>query len=465
VGATDRKIDMGHLQLDDILKATGGKVLCSHSEEFTGLSIDSRTISSGEIFLALKGPHFDGHDFLDGALRTGAGAIVEIPPAGATAGKTIVQTESSLSAIQNIARHLRNKSGVPVVGITGTNGKTTTKELIASILGRKFSVLKTSGNLNNHIGLPLSIVNGTGNEEIMVLEMGSNVNGDIKLLCQIARPDFAVVTNVGPAHIEGFGSLDMVRKTDLEILEYAGAVCLNADDRFLMEGVGEFKGRIITFGIRNDADVTAGDIVLGDKGSHFTLRLPGRRESGIRLGIPGTLNVYNALAAASVACMLGTDAAQIREGLGSFQGVPMRLEVLEHSGALVISDVYNANPASMEEAVRELLRLKKERTIAVLGDMLELGRYSGEAHRKLIDLLSGADIDILIAVGPEMVSASAGFAGTCYTADDSDGAASILAGILSEGDTILVKGSRGMRMERVLPPSGERRPREESHAL
>ncbi len=456
---------MGHLQLDDIVRATGGKVLCRQSEEFTGLSIDSRTIKSGEIFLALKGPHFDGHNFLGDALRTGAGAIVEIPPAAATSGKTIIQTESSLAALQSVARYLRNKSGVPVVGITGTNGKTTTKELIASIMGRNFRVLKTSGNLNNHIGLPLSIANGAGDEDVMVLEMGSNVKGDIKLLCQIARPDVAVVTNVGPAHLEGFGSLDMVRKTDLEILEYAGAVALNADDLFLMEGAEEFKGKIITFGISRDADITAGDIALGDRGSHFTLRLPGGIEGEVRLGIPGTLNVYNALAAASASFLLGANAAEIREGLGLFHGVPMRLEVLEHSGATVISDVYNANPASMEEAVKELLRLKRKRTIAVLGDMLELGRYSGEAHRKLVGLLSEAGIDILIAVGPEMVSAATGFAGTRYVADDSARAASILAEILSAGDTVLIKGSRGMRMERVLSPSGERRTTEESHAV
>jgi len=456
---------MGHLRLDDILKATGGEVLSRHSEEFTGLSIDSRTIGSGEIFLALKGPHFDGHDFLDAALRTGAGAIVEMTPSGVPAGKTIIRTESSLTALQSIARHLRDKSGAQVVGVTGTNGKTTSKELIASVLGRRSRVLKTSGNLNNHIGLPLSMVNGTGDEDVMVLEMGSNVAGDIKLLCDIARPDFAVVTNVGPAHLEGFGSLEMVRKTDLEILEYVRTVCVNADDRFLMEGVEKFTGEIITYGMSDNADVAAGDIVLGERGSRFTLRLPGKRKVEIRLAVPGTLNIYNALAAASIACVLGTEDDQIREGLGSFHGVPMRLEVLEHSGAIVISDVYNANPASMEEAVRELLRLRKKRTVAVLGDMLELGSHSGDAHNRLMDLLSGARIDILIAVGPEMISASAGFSGKSYVADDSAAAGSILAGILREGDTVLVKGSRGMRMERVLPLSGHHRTREESRAL
>lgn len=456
---------MGHLQLDDILKATGGKVLCRGSQEFTGLSIDSRTIRSGEIFLALKGPHFDGHDFLDGALRDGAGAIVEIPPVGVTADKTIIRTADSLTALHDLARYLRNKWGTPLVGVTGTNGKTTTKELIASVLGLRSRVLKTSGNLNNHIGLPVSIANGNGDEDIMVLEMGSNVPGDIKLLCEIARPDHAVVTNVGAAHLEGFGSLDTVRRTDLEILEYVRTVCVNADDEFLMDGIGGFSGKTVTYGIRNNADVMASDIVIEGRGSLFTLHIAGKEKVEISLGIPGKLNIYNALAAASVAHSLDVDVGQISEGLASFHGVPMRMEVLEHEGALVIRDVYNANPASMEEAVKELLRLKKKRTVAVLGDMLELGGYSRAAHKELIDLLSESHIDILIAVGPETMSAAEGFAGKCFMANDSAEAASMLSGLLREGDTVLIKGSRGMRMERVLPLSGEVRTREGLRAL
>ena len=456
---------MGHLKLDDILKATGGKLLCRQGEEFTGLSIDSRTIRSGEIFLALKGPHFDGHDFLDDALRIGAGAIVEIVPARMPEGRTIIRTESCLAALQRIARHLRDKSGARVIGVTGTNGKTTTKELIASVLQRRHSVLKTSGNLNNHIGMPLCVANGTGDEDVMVLEMGSNVPGDIRQLCEIARPDLAVITNVGPSHLEGFGSLDMVRKTDLEILGYIRTACMNADDRFLMEGTGGFTGEIVTYGIKNNAAVAAANIVLGEKGSHFTLRLNGAGEVEIDLGIPGALNIYNALAAASVCHVMGVDLTDVREGLLSFRGVPMRLEVLENSGILVISDVYNANPASMEEAVRELLRLRRKRTVAVLGDMLELGRYSHEAHKDLVDLLSETGIDILIAVGPEMISAAAGFTRTRYLAETSVEAGDILTGILREGDAVLVKGSRGMRMERALPLPRERRTREEQRAV
>jgi UDP-N-acetylmuramoyl-tripeptide--D-alanyl-D-alanine ligase len=445
---------MRHLLLDEIVKATGGKVLCAHHREFTGLSIDSRTIGDGELFVALRGERFDGHSFLGDALEKGAGAVVDHKPAGPFEGKTLVCVGDTLLALQDIARHMRLRKDVPVVGVTGTNGKTTTKELIASVLGWRHKVLKTRGNLNNHIGVPLCISRMEGDETMMVLEMGSNAEGDIRLLCGIARPDFAVVTNVGPAHLEGFGSLEMVRKTDLEILGYVKTVSVNADDLFLLEGVEGFGGKVLTYGIENRADVYAKDIELGESGSRVTICFPDGGEIRVGLAISGIFNIYNALAAASVADELGMEKEEIRRGLESFHGVPMRLEVKELSGALVISDVYNANPASMEEAVKELIRLRRRRTIAVLGDMLELGRYSESAHRELVKGLSRSGIDVVIAVGDEMKKALPEFHGLCYMADNSAVAGSILAEVLAEGDTVLIKGSRGMHMERVLSDNG-----------
>ncbi|MEW6108674.1 MAG: UDP-N-acetylmuramoyl-tripeptide--D-alanyl-D-alanine ligase [Nitrospirota bacterium] len=441
---------MGILTLDEIIKATGGRILCGKQREFTGLSIDSRTIKTGELFVALRGAKFDGHDFVHDALREGAGAIVNAPPAAPVNGKVIIYVNNTLAALQDIARHLRFRLNVPVVGITGTNGKTTTKELISSILGESYKVLKTSGNLNNHIGLPLCISRMDGDETIMVLEMGSNAQGDIRQLCEIAHPDIAVVTNVGPAHLEGFGSIEMVRDTDLEILEYVKVVSVNADDGFLVEGIKNFMGKTTTFGIENIADVYAGDIILKEKGTSFSLCFRDGRDVRIDLGIPGRFNVYNALAASSVADGLGIDIGIIKKGIESFRGVPMRIEIKELPGVLVISDVYNANPASMEEALKELARLKRQRMIAVLGDMLELGRYAEEAHKKLIRHLSEMNIDVLIATGPEMVRASSGFPGICHKAQNSAEAGAILSDICAEGDTVLVKGSRGMRMEMAL---------------
>ena len=450
VRGVDHNKIMAMISVEDIVKATGGAVLCGGQQTFTGLSIDSRNIGSGELFVALRGERFDGHDFVHDALRKGSGALVSAPPEGTGREKTVICVKDTLKALHDIARYRRSKKTVPVVSVTGTNGKTTTKELIASILTQNHRVLKTSGNFNNHIGLPLCVSNMEGDEEFMVLEMGSNARGDIKELCEIVRPDIAVVTNVGQAHLEGFGSIETVRDTDLEVLGYIKTVSLNADDRFLMEGINDFRGRVITYGMENKADVCAKDISLNEQGSRFLLTTPEKGEIEVRLRVSGRFNVLNALAAASIACELGISLEEVRTGLEVFTGVPMRLEIRTFSGALVINDVYNANPASMEVALRELIRLKKQRTVAVLGDMLELGPYSEEAHRNLVKKVSDLRIDILIAVGPEMQKASAGFSGKAYQAASSVEARSLLLGTVKEGDTVLIKGSRGMRMEQVV---------------
>ena len=441
---------MGLLKLEDIVQATGGRVLCGTSEKFQGISIDSRSIREGELFVALKGDNFDGHDFINTALISGPGALVQSYPAVLPTNKTIILVKDTLAALQALARYLRSKMALPVIGVTGTNGKTTTKELVSSIFGQHHRVLKTTGNLNNHIGLPLCIARMDGDEDIMVLEMGSNRKGDIRELCEIALPDFSVVTNVGPAHLEGFGSLEAVRDTDLEILDYVKVASINADDGYLLEGAKNYNGRLFTYGMKNTADVYAMDIMLGTKGAGFKLCFSDKRRIAVNLQLSGAFNIYNALAAASAADALGIGLEDIKNGLESFGGVPMRLEIIEMLGALVINDVYNANPASMEEALKELVRLKRKRTIAVLGDMLELGGYAQEAHKKLLRLTSDLKIDVLVAVGSEMARAAEEFKGTCYKSESSDSARSVLLSICREGDAILIKGSRGMRMEKVL---------------
>lgn len=450
VRGVDHNKNMTTMTVDEIVQATGGKVLCGRQQAIAGFSIDSRKTGRGEFFVALRGARFDGHDFVQDALKNGSGAIVSIPPAEPGRDKTIIYVKNTLKALHDIARRRRLQRSVPVVCVTGTNGKTTTKELIASILSQNHPVLKTTGNFNNHIGLPLCVANMQGNEEFMVLEMGSNARGDIRELCDVVHPNIAVVTNVGEAHLEGFGAIETVRDTDLEVLGYVKAVCINADDPLLMEGIGTYRGRVITYGIENRADFSAQEIVLGEEGSRFLLVAPGGGEVRISLRISGRFNVLNALAAAAVASGLGMSLEEIRSGLEAFRGVPMRLEMRRLSGALVINDVYNANPASMEEALRELARLRKGRAIAVLGDMLELGAYAGDAHADLVRKLNELSVDILISVGPEMHKASAGFAGQAHQAGSSSDARSLLLGMVTEGDTVLIKGSRGMSMEKVL---------------
>lgn len=446
---------MGNLTIEDIIKATGGRVVYSNGNchAFTGVSIDSRAIKEGELFIALRGSKFDGHDFIYKALEKGCGALVNFPPAEPPRGRTVIYVKNTLNALQDIAHYMRMKSNIPVIGVTGTNGKTTTKELIASILGTRHRVLKNTGNLNNQIGLPLSLIRISGEDEFAVLEMGASAQGDIKELCGIAAPDYGVVTNIGPGHLEGFGSIEAVRNTKLEILDTVKGVVAGADDAFLIQGLSRYHGRVVTFGIENKADVFAKDINIRDKGSDFLLCIGADRSIKINLNIPGTFNIYNALAAAAIGNIFGMDINDIRTGIESFKGVPMRLEIKELFGATVISDVYNANPASMEEAIKELVRLKKGRAIAVLGDMLELGSYAEEAHRKLGEWMSKLPIDIFIAVGPLMAEAESLFAkkgGQSFRAATAAEAGEILTGICREDDTVLVKGSRGMGMEKVL---------------
>jgi UDP-N-acetylmuramoyl-tripeptide--D-alanyl-D-alanine ligase len=271
-------------------------------------------------------------------------------------------------------------------------------------------------------------------------------------LCAIAAPGIGVLTNINYTHLESFKDLETIRKTKLEILGSVHTVVVNADDLFLMEGLQQsgYQGRVIRYGMHQAAEVRAVDIQLYDTGARFQILFRGKEPLRVNPKIPGVFNIYNVLAAASVGYLLDIDPSHIRDGIEIFAGVPMRLQLREMNGILIISDVYNANPASMEAALRELVRIKKGRTIAVLGDMLELGTYAEEAHRKIGRLLSELSVDVFIAVGPLMSFAASEYAGDVLTAAKPEDAGNLLKGIWKAGDTVLIKGSRGMRMEKVL---------------
>ncbi|HCL81022.1 MAG TPA: hypothetical protein DHW81_01960 [Nitrospiraceae bacterium] len=465
------------LIVSDLLEATGGRIACEGttglSGGFSGVSLDSRNIKSNEIFVPLKGDRFDGHDFVADALKTCAGAIVnsQFPIADLRAGdKTIIIVDDTLAALQGLARYLRTKFSGHVIGIVGSNGKTTTKELVSSILGGRLKVLKTAGNLNNHIGMPLSIARMEENTDVMVLEMGTNRPGDIDELCGIALPDIGVVTNIGYEHLQGFGSLHKVRDSELEIMSYIKKVIVNADDAFLIEGVKpKFDGEVITFGIQHNADIIAEDIVFSDEGMKFTI-CAGNERIDVHSKLFGLFNIYNSLAAASAAYALGFNLREIKTGLESFGGVGMRFEVKRHMGAVFLNDVYNANPSSVRESVNELMRFlnsgKYKRAIAVLGDMLELGDYEVEEHKKIGRMLSELPVGIFIGVGQLMAHAVGEFKGKGISVDTSEEAGAELAKIIKEEDVILIKGSRGIRMERVMESLvNNRRSRENCNAV
>jgi UDP-N-acetylmuramoyl-tripeptide--D-alanyl-D-alanine ligase len=443
---------MGTITTEDIVKATGGKVLARSADAFAGLSIDSRTIQEDELFIALRGSRFDGHDFLKEALEKGSGAIVSTLSGESIHGKTIIQVHDTLEALQKIARSMRLQRNIPIVGVTGSNGKTTTKELIASILGTRYRVLKNKGNLNNNIGLPLSLAGIHEADEIGVLEMGASAPGEIKDLCEIAMPQYGVLTNISAAHLEGFKDIETVRRTKLELLAYTDVAVVNADDPFLMEGVhaSGFKGWVVRYGIKNYAEIRATHIRLLKKGMVFRLKTAENISLEIRTQVSGMFNIYNILAAASIGYLFNIDPGAMKKAIDSFDGIPMRLEIRDMDGIRIINDVYNANPASMRCALQELARIKTGRTIAVLGDMLELGAYEEEEHRQLGRLLQGLSIDIFIAVGVRMARAAQEFKGRVYDVKSAEAAGRLLREIYQKGDAVLIKGSRGMNMEKVL---------------
>ena len=453
---------MALLTVEDIIEATGGELLSKDSKTFSGVSIDSRKISEGEVFFAIKGERFDGHDFLEKALSGGSGAVVSKKPELIPKGKIVICVDDTLRSLQNLAHFLRMKLDIPVVAVTGSNGKTTTKEMIYGILSGKFKTLKNEGNLNNHIGLPLSLTRLSPDDEVVVLEMGMNAAGEIRRLCEIAGPTHGVITNIGSAHVGRLGSYEAVRDAKLEILERLSVAVVNNDDEFLMKGIEQaenFNGEIITFAINNKSDVMAKNVRASRKGSDFLLEIRDSGSAPVSLNVSGLFNVYNALAAAAVCVSLGMGIDDIKAALEAYRGFPMRFEILRKKGITVINDSYNANPSSMEKSIKELARLGAGgRMVAVLGDMRELDEFSEQEHRALGRIISETGVDVFVAVG-EMMGLAAEESRKAeggktppevFTFPDVNPAKDNIMDILKEGDTVLVKGSRSMSMERVI---------------
>ncbi len=452
------------LNTKDIINAVNGAIVNGSAESFSGISIDSRTIKDGELFVALKGDNHDGHDFVRNSLEKGKGAVVRKDWHDSLAvpisNKIFIKVDDTLKALQDMAAFIRDRFDGHVFAVVGSNGKTTTKELLSSIFETRWDVLKTTGNYNNHIGMPLCICRLDAHHQAMLLEMGANRPDDINSLCKIARPDTAVITNIGYEHLEGFGSIEMVRESELEILPYVKKLIANIDDEFLMDGVyKKFTGDLVTFGIQSSsADITARDINLGLTNSTFYLDAFGS-SIFIKSRLSGLFNVYNCIAAASVALTSGFNLEEIKKGIESFDGVKLRFELKKHKGVTFINDVYNANPSSMESSIIELVRVFNspnqndngyKRTIVVLGDMLELGDYAVTAHKNIGRRLSELKIDIFIGVGQMMTEALSSFTGNAIHAENSLIAGERLSTMLRKGDVVLIKGSRGMRMENVL---------------
>ena len=464
------RVKVTELTVEKIIKATGGELLTQDSKTFHGVSIDTRTIKDGDLFFAIRGERFDGHDFLKDALAKGGGAVIDTKPDVIPQGKVLINVADTLRSLQDLAHHMREERDIPVVAVTGSNGKTTTKEMLYSILSRKYKTLRNKGNLNNHIGLPLSLMKLDPADEMIVLEMGMNASGEIRRLCEIARPSHGVITNIGAAHLGMLGSYEAVRAAKLEIIDGLSVAVVNADDRFLIKGlndINDFNGQIITFALKRtnhddgscNADVTAGDLKATDKGSDFMIEIAGKGAIHVSLKVHGMFNIYNALAASAVSFSLGMEMEDIKAGLEDYSAFPMRFEITKEKGITIINDCYNANLSSTKESLSELVRIGSEsRKVVVLGDMLELGKFTDDSHREIGRAIVDMGVDVFVAVGEKMGLA----AGECinyrgvnkcpdvYCFNDAEHAGREISGIVQQKDTVLIKGSRSMTMEKII---------------
>jgi len=453
--------------IDQVIKAVGGILISGASQnKVSGVSTDSRLVEKGNIFIALQGENFDGHDFVQKVAEKGAASVLLSNPSKVDLEKldkavSVIKVSDTLQALGDLAHNYRQRFSLPVIGITGSSGKTTTKEMMATIIGRQKNVLKTEGNLNNLIGLPQTIFRLRAEHELAILEMGTNTRGEIKRLTRIAAPSIGLITNIGPAHLEGFGSVEVVaqEKADLFLnMPQAGIAVANLDDEAVKIIAEKWNGRRVNFSMSPNTDVTVSDIEKnGARGMRFNLIISGISQK-IEMKIAGIHNVYNAMAAAACAWTAGIDLAAIKEGLAAFLPVGGRMEMIKlQNGAYVIDDSYNANPASVREALMTLKDLKNNHNGYVfLGDMLELGDAAFEMHRRIGILLGTISINAVFLQGEHsaIVAAAAIEGGmsreNIFIMEDSKEGILFLKKYLKKGDWVLVKGSRRMKMERIV---------------
>ncbi|MDA8124539.1 MAG: UDP-N-acetylmuramoyl-tripeptide--D-alanyl-D-alanine ligase [Deltaproteobacteria bacterium] len=450
----------------ELQDATGGVPLRGRSEwSCRGISTDTRTLSEGNLFIALSGENFDGHDCLAEAARKGAaGLIIRMDRTatlgGATAGPPVIGVPDTLAALGDIAHAWRRRFTAPVLAITGSAGKTTTKEMVLAIASRSRNVLFTEGNLNNLIGLPFTLLRMRPSHALAVVELGTNRPGEIARLAAIASPDIGLITNVGAAHLEGLGSIEAVREEKgalFAALGKEGTAILNGDDGHIGILAARWPGKRIVYGLGPGAEVTAEKISpLGAAGVRFDLIFQGAATE-IQLAIPGRHNVQNALAATAASLALGFGRQEIVAGLAAFRPVPGRMEIRPlANGAFLIMDAYNANPASVREALLTLKTLRDEgRSIAVLGDMLELGPEAGRLHEEIGALAAKTGVGTLFLKGELTRTTAAGAIRRGFPRErivffmDPETVVERLQGDLKKGDWILVKGSRKMKLEAV----------------
>ena len=427
----------------------------------SGYSIDSRTVDAGELFFAVRGERLDGHDFLEDALARGAVAAVvsrarvaSLPDAVLRAALLI--TEDPLMALQALAAHVRRRWGKRVVAITGSAGKTTTKEAVAAALGAKFKVLKSRGNLNNGFGMPLQLLRLEPEHDIAVVEMGMNHAGEIATLARIASPDWGVVTNVGTAHIENFadGQAGIARaKFELvAALPSSGVAFLNCSDPYVSQFGRDFPGRVVYFGEGPCADPQILELREDAEGLHMKFRA-GEREGALTLELLGAHNASNAMAGLAVALEAGVDLDAAVAALASLTAGDKRGQVIEIDGATILNDSYNSNPDALRSMIRTLAARPAQRRILVAGEMLELGEYASAMHAACGLTAAEAGLDLVAGVqgnGVHLAAAACAGGVAALFLPNAEAAGGWLRQIMRPGDVVLVKGSRGVHLERAI---------------
>jgi len=442
-------------KIAEFISATGE---VPREEIAQGYSIDSRTIRAGDLFFAVKGERLDGHDYVGAALEKGAAAAVVLKDElhRYAAPHRLLAVDDTLAALQTLATAVRKVWGKALVGVTGSAGKTTTKEAIAHVLGARFRVLKSEGNFNNHFGLPLMLLKLEPEHDVAVIEMGMSHAGEIRALARIAQPEIGVVTNVAPVHLEFFDSLAGIARAKYELIESlssTGTAVLNFDDEYVSQFGRDFKGKVITYGTATGADVRAENVqACGAEGSEFDVVVAGGREHA-RLPLVGEHNILNGLAAVAVGLVRGLKLAEAVRSLATLASADKRGQVVQLGNITVINDCYNSNPKALHAMVDALAAMKAGRRIVVAGEMLELGPAAEEMHRAAGEHIAKRKIDVLVGVrglaqamvdGARQAGAAAEFVATPEEAGE------WLARETRDGDVVLLKASRGVKLEKAL---------------
>jgi UDP-N-acetylmuramoyl-tripeptide--D-alanyl-D-alanine ligase len=430
-----------------------------HNINIKGISIDSRTLTKGDLYIPIKGENFDGHDFIEHAIKNGALACLTENEENIRENINIILVNNTLKALHDLALYYRKKFDIPFIAITGSSGKTTTKDMLASVLEQKYNVLKTQGNFNNEIGLPLTLFQLEDQHEMAIIEMGMSNLGEIKRLVNMVFPDIAVITNVGLTHIENLGSQENIfnaKKEILDTLKKGQLALLNGDDKYL-NTIKDDKFKVALVGIEGTyLDLKAKDIIRKENNINFTIENENKKIEEYHLNLPGIHNIYNSLFAIYIGKYFALNYKEIQVGLNKFKPSKMRMDISENGKIKIINDAYNANPDSMKAALNALKDSgSNRRKIAILGDMLEMGKWAEEAHFNIGKILTELKIDILLSVGKNAQFYVNGAVSNGLLKDNAksfksnDEAIQYLNSIIRDGDVLLIKGSRGMKMEEI----------------